>query len=473
VSTADARPDDPLRALGVLVVEGAQPEALAAAALAVARTTAVDRKVAIFDLAGAFPASAGDGLVDALRDGRALNGLARRVGPPEREWFAVGRGPERPDAAVVTHARWPRLVAGIRSTGALLVILVPRELPGAETLMALADRAVSLPLEPGADASAGRAAPPAPPAPAHHAGPVAAAVEHAETEAAWEAEPAPEEDAGAEDDALPPIPLARSLAAPTEAAPPRRRRRIGRWILLALVLGGAGWGTRDRWMPVLTQQWTAWRAGAAGDSTRTDSLALASDSARPILPPPLPDSLALAPPPPDTLLLPAVVNPEDSARSVAWAVELVATNDRADANLRLVSAGAALSAASVVPVLTGGDATQLYLVVSGAFPDRAAAEQYRARLRGSGVLLPGEGVVTRLPFAIRLDTGLGPAVARARAREWTDRGVAAYPLLDDSSGVAAVYTGAFATPDQAVLLLTALRGAAPDAALAYRVGRTF
>jgi hypothetical protein len=73
---------------------------------------------------------------------------------------------------------------------------------------------------------------------------------------------------------------------------------------------------------------------------------------------------------------------------------------------------------------------------------------------------------------VRLATDLSPADARVQVQAWVIRGVAAYALLDEM-GRAAVYTGAFASPDQAVPLLAALRDEAPGAALAFRVGRSF
>jgi hypothetical protein len=175
---------------------------------------------------------------------------------------------------------------------------------------------------------------------------------------------------------------------------------------------------------------------------------------------------------PDTLPVAIVANPADSSLAAVWGVELVATNDRADANLRLASAGTALSAGTLSPVLLGSDPLPLFKVVGGAFTDRAAAERLRDQLRASEVLSPETGMVARVPYAIRLDTALSLTEARVRAREWAGRGTAAYALVADD-GRATVYAGAFASPEQAVLLLAALRDDWPAAVIAFRVGRSF
>jgi hypothetical protein len=171
------------------------------------------------------------------------------------------------------------------------------------------------------------------------------------------------------------------------------------------------------------------------------------------------------------MALPAVVNPKDSARAAQWGVELVATNDRTDANFRLAEHGA-LPAGTVSPVLLGGDAAPWYKIVAGAFVDRMAAEHLRAELRRVGTLEGEAGVVSQVPYALRLDTALSPAIARVRAAVYVQRGVAAYALLDDD-GRATIYAGAFATPEQTVVLIATLRTAGMTPALVFRVGRTY
>jgi hypothetical protein len=152
-------------------------------------------------------------------------------------------------------------------------------------------------------------------------------------------------------------------------------------------------------------------------------------------------------------------------------VELEATNDRTDANFRL-AAKSPLPAGTVSPVLLGGDAAPWFKIVAGAYVERNAAELLRTSLRQDGKLEKGAGVVARVPLALRLDTALTPATAKARAASYLTRGIAAYALQRDD-GLVTVYTGAFATPEQAVLLLAELRSAGLKPDLAFRVGRTY
>ena len=421
-------PAEALQDLHALLIEGGDVETLARAALTTARATAPTRRVAIFDLAGAFAATPGQGLVSALREGRSLNHLARPIGEGGREWFVVGRGPEPADDAVVSHERWPKLVAGFRSAGALLIILVPRELSGGSRLMELADRAVSLP--PAFEGYA-EPDPEVPPS-----------------------EPDTAADENDDDLALPPI----VLTHPPE--PPQPPRRVPRAVVvfgaLCVVLVAV---LSPRLIALVRPPSTVPDAEAVADSVALAQLV--ADSALPA-PAVIPDTLPVA----------IVANPADSSLAAVWGVELVATNDRADANLRLASAGTALSAGTLSPVLLGSDPLPLYKVVGGAFTDRAAAERLRDQLRASEVLSPETGMVARVPYAIRLDTALSLTEARVRAREWAGRGTAAYALVADD-GRATVYAGAFASPEQAVLLLAALRDDWPAAVIAFRVGRSF
>ncbi len=396
--------------LGVIAVVGTVPRSLAVLAERIAGSVAPDRRVAIFDLAGAFPAARGEGLIAAFRDGRSLSALAQPFGPSDREWFVVGRGPERDDDAIARHPRWAKLIAGFRSTGALLILLVPRSLPDVEWLTDQVDRVIASP-DPAATAAA-----------------VAAAARPASPGEAPEAAARPTGWRG---------PVARPLALLTVAA-----------LLAVVYLQPWRWGT----------------AGPTSDELADADARRAMVAATPAPPP--------APVASDTILLPEVVNPSDSSVAARWGVILFATNDRTDANLRLESAGADATAGSVAPVVVAADGTLLYRVVAGAFTDRADAEALRTRLRDAGHLPPTAGLVERMPYAVQLETALGVAEARQRARAWMARGVAAYALADVERG-ASVYTGAFESPEQAALLLAALRDEAPGAVLAFRVGRSF
>ena len=472
--------------LSVLLLVGDSIVSLAATARGVADGSAGARRVAIFDLAGAFGLFDHDGLVAAFREGRSQHALAGPLCDGEDNCFVVPRGPGQLDDAFARHERWPRLVAGFRDTGALLIIAARSDFAGLDSLSQLADQSLCL-LEredssrlvqwPPSDADlfADFAPPPAPrdtipshvelmseSAPTDFAPPGAGEVTEAigppppfgEERSLEEelAEEQREEPVWAPDDAPPdptprksPPPLVRITPASTMSRI-RARRRIS-WVALGtvLILSMGGW------------YWARGR-GRNTPGANSPQSALATNT----VPAALPDS---------AFTLPALINPGDSARSSAWAVELVATNDRTDALSRLEDNNA-LAAATVSPVLLGADGGTWFKVIVGAYVDRAGAEYMRATLRQGGTIDAEAGVVARAPYALRLDHGLTRDAAKARVVRYVARGVAAYALIDDSSR-ASVYTGAFASPDQAVILLAELRAAGIEPALAYRVGRTF
>ncbi len=390
-----------LHDLAVVALVGANPRSLAVMAERVAEAAAADRRVAIFDLAGAFPAARGEGLLAAFRDGRSLSALARPIGPDDREWFAVGRGPEHDDAAIARHPRWAKLIAGFRATGALLILLLPRSLADIEWLTDQVDRVIAAPS-------------PAAPAPAR----------------------------------------------PSAPTPARTRGRVGVLVVLSLTLAAILVWNAD----LLPRRSARVSPDAVADAEARRALASSAVPAA--------AAVVAAGVAPDTVEVPDVANPADSAVAAHWGVVLFATNDRTDANLRLESVGANLTAGSIAPIVVGADGTRLYRVVAGAFPDRAGAEALRSQLRDAGHLPPTAGLVERMPFAIQLESALAVADARQRTRAWMARGVAAYALLDVERGVS-VYAGAFESPEQGALLLAALRVEAPGAVLAYRVGRSF
>jgi hypothetical protein len=110
--------------------------------------------------------------------------------------------------------------------------------------------------------------------------------------------------------------------------------------------------------------------------------------------------------------------------------------------------------------------------VIGAYADRSTAELMRSTLRQVGTIDPDAGAVTRVPYALRLDTALSPGAARSRADEYVARGIAAYALMQDDTR-ATIYAGAFSSPQQAVGLLAELRAAGLSPQLAFRVGRSY
>ncbi len=88
------------------------------------RTLLVDCFVDAPQLHSAVGASGDDGIVDAFEYGASLNRIAQPQ--PGSELFFVPTGTFAADpAALLANPRWPRLAAGFRHEGALLVLFVP------------------------------------------------------------------------------------------------------------------------------------------------------------------------------------------------------------------------------------------------------------------------------------------------------------------------------------------------------------
>jgi hypothetical protein len=174
---------------------------------------------------------------------------------------------------------------------------------------------------------------------------------------------------------------------------------------------------------------------------------------------------------PDTLTVPNVVNPQDADRAAIWGVELRVTNDRDDARFWMEQHGS-LPAATVSPLWVELDPLPWHSVIAGAARTRDEAVDFRTALRRAGVIDYEDGVIARVPFALRIEAGLAPAQAQTRVGQLRADSIDAYALRDND-GTAAVYTGAFALPEQSVHLLVELRRKNLNPVFAYRVGRTY
>jgi hypothetical protein len=348
------------------------------------------------------------------------------------------------------NERWPRLVDGFRASGALLILVAPEDLNVARALAQHADVSRSL-VQRGDEFALDPLFPvraSLPPADAAPAPPVDA------TTGA--------ENVGESSDKA--MPVAESPS--TDVVPVDDEDRSG---------------ARTSFAPLVTQRRTSRREfhiavasiaivmtfGALvlfkflPRNTATDASAASAGFGKDVE----------VNPTADTVVVPAVVNPADAQNAAEWAVELEATNDRTDANLRLARTGA-VAAKTVTLVSFGDDPAPWYKIVVGAFSDRSGAELLRSMMRRTGTLDGDAGVVARVPYALRLDAGLTQSAARSQAEAYAARGIAAYALVGDD-GHAAVYTGAFASPEQAVLLIAELRAHNVESVLAYRIGRTY
>lgn len=176
--------------------------------------------------------------------------------------------------------------------------------------------------------------------------------------------------------------------------------------------------------------------------------------------------------PADTVRVSDPVNPLDSAAAAQFAVELVATNTAAGANLWIRERGNQLAGLTVSPVSLGVAASRWHKVIAGAWRDRAGADSLLAALRAENVLRAGAGAVVRVPLALLLEADVPRGAANARVAALAARGVSAYALVQDDGSVR-LFAGAFETAAAAVPLDADLRAAGLAPQLAYRTGRTF
>ena len=129
--------------------------------------------------------------------------------------------------------------------------------------------------------------------------------------------------------------------------------------------------------------------------------------------------------------------------------------------------------ATYAPVTRGADRGTWYKVTTGAYVDRAKAEQLLTFLRQRGLVPNGWGTVVRAPYALQIGTAPSKTQAAPVIADYQSRRVPAYGLVQRDSTVR-IYAGAFDTPDEAALFRAALKSTKNiDATLAYRVGRAY
>lgn len=447
------RAGEALDAANLVLVLGNDTRLTALSALGIARAQATRRRVALGDLLGdAEPlqqllnSDDPHGLADSFVYGVSLNKIARPV-PQYGELYILPSGSEVPAYEdIFTNARWRRLAAGFRETGALLVIAAPASAAHVVDVIDLADGAflVGDAEVPGLEGEKllGRIQPTAMPNEDPAPLPVVAT-----DIAAPAAEPIAESEAPVFFDR--PRPWWGRLPVPPAAA------ALG--LILAIGLAGLGvWfanrpfaSTND---PVsVRRRQTSSAAGTVPstlDSIRVDSTAL-RDSAM---------TAALTP-----------ANPADSSGAAAFGVVIARFNTQAGAIYWLQKEGPDLPSPTFAPVLVQG--ATWYRAMAGSYPYQAQADSLRAALRAQGQLRGDLGDVVRAPFAFLVDSVKSAAVP-GMLKYFADRGQPVYALRQ-TDGSARLYAGAFETPQQAALFLDAIRTSGIRPVLVYRLGRVY
>ena len=336
-------------ALVALVTMANDPPWAAKAAWDIARIAARDgRRVALVDLCLENPAlhemvglHATEGIVDAFEYGVSLNKAAHEV----TGVFIIPAGSEtaHPDE-VYAHARWPKLQAGFRSEGALLLALLP--LTGLAQLSAAPDGALVLaPEGVGPEFALPRDVP------------LLGVVRDR-----W-------------------LPSSPRVSPPSMTVPVTDRRCRGLRIALAALVVAAlavgGWAL----------------------------LARARESGF-LVPPPLP-APAPAPAPAHSSPLPAPTHATIAkADTLGWTIQLAAyaSLEKALAHADQLAADAGVPAL-VTPVPQSGNGPVWYRVLAGSYATRAAAGTARAALWHRGVAGEGVGDLLLAPYSYHAPAG--------------------------------------------------------------------
>ena len=145
---------------GAVVVLGRDPIGTACVALGFAQALQDTRRVAIVDLIGdveplrrLLPATEVPGILDGFVHGVSLNRIALPVNASRNLFLLPSGSTEIATEEILASPRWERLAKGFHEVGALLVIAVLADAPGAESL-ALANAVGALATRaPGAQAS--------------------------------------------------------------------------------------------------------------------------------------------------------------------------------------------------------------------------------------------------------------------------------------------------------------------------------
>ena len=422
-----------LDAVHVVLVLGDDPRRTALAALGVARAQSSHRRVALGDLLGdAEPIQQllnGEdlhGLSDSFVFGVSLNKIAQPV-PQYGELYVLPSGAEVPAYEdIFTNARWKRLAAGFRETGALLVVAAPAHAAHVADVVGLADGAILVGEAQLADVNVdkllGRVRAPEP---------------------NEDATPAPDDVAIATGSPAPP--WWRRLPVPPAAA--------GVGLALAIALGGIG-------------VWLAARPLASGHEPSTVVRRRNMGAAAGAVPSTL-DSLHADSAGARATLIPA--NPGDSAAAAGYVVLLARFNTLGGVQIWLQANQRDLPGATFSPIIVRGE--RWYRALAGSYATRAEADSLLAVLRQQGQLGAGYGEVLRAPLSFLVDSVKADAVP-AMLKYFAGRGQAVYALRQ-ADGSARLYADAFESPQEAALFIDEVRSSGIRPVLVYRIGRVY
>ncbi len=440
-----------------ILVTGKDPVAAARAALGIGRAQSRTRRVAIGDLVGDVEPLqrlvTGDdphGIVDSFLYGVSLNKIARQV-DETGALFVMPSGTEPVVTAdIMRNERWRRLAAGFREVGALLVLVASSDSEWVHELASMLDGVVvvgdaaSVLSVPRNSVLAHVDAPPPPPVVPDMPDALVERVPQATTKPSPVVLPAQDV---VEKRVLTPFP-ARTL--PGVSKP-------------VLIGAGVAVAALAAWFALGRKPSTPATPAAPSTSAVNvpDSAGVATNTASPAATSQLDSATALR-----------VANPQDSLKSAAYGVVIVATNDEAQALARWADLGLNLPAGTVSMVRIRGERGRFFQMQAGAFPRARQADSLLGALRASGKLKADAGRVVATPYALVLESKVSRRAAQNVADGYGQRQIAAYPLLQ-ADGSATIFVGAFESPDQALPLMNELKSKGVGSTLYYRTGRSF
>jgi hypothetical protein len=420
---AGSRVGGALDGANAVVVIGHDPIATASVALGLARAQSAHRRVAVGDLIGDVAPlrelvtdDDPHGLTDAFLYGVSMNKIARQIDTIGNLHVLPSGSESVVQEEILRNDRWRRLASGFHEVGALLIVAAPAAIPGIEALIAMLDGVV---LVGGAES------------------------------------PVPNARVFAEVSSTPrrstQRPVQRKIVGLPEVVVPQRRRWI-RPVAAAAVIAT---------LAVLLGRNYLTSAPSTTPGLRRDSAA-ASDSLVGSAPAVIDSSPPLV-----------IANPADSANVSPFAVQIAMIDTEDGAAMRVRAGAGDFPVGTYAPVTRGTDRGTWYKVVTGAYVDRAKAEQLLTFLRGRGLVPQGWGSVIRAPLALEIATAPSGTEAAALIADYQSRKVPVYGLLQRDGSVR-IYAGAFENPDEAALFKSALKTTKNiDATLAYRVGRAY
>ena len=449
-STDEALVDEGLR-LGstiddanLVLVLGEEPRRTALVALGVARAQAQRRRVALGDLLGdaepiqqLLDTDDPHGLADSFVYGVSLNKIARAV-PQYGDLYVLPSGSEVPEyEEIFTNARWRRLIAGFRETGALLVVAAPSDASHVADVVQLGDGAILVGAAGLADVEPTKVL--------GRAGVVVLPNE----------KPAPVSEPTSEE-----LPPAAALPEAAEMLRPRWRPRIASSGAIAGIVVAIGLAAIAIWFmarPLGRRSTDEVRGGstvsAAAGTLPSTRDSLHTDSA---------NMTGAAP-----ALTPA--NPADSLGAASYSVVIARYNTKRGVESWLQSNLHGAPGATFAPEIVHGQTW--YRAIAGAYPTRAQADSLLGTFVSQGVSRPDSNNLIRAPFAFLLDS-VKPEAVQVLLKYYADRAEPVYALRQ-SDGTVRLYWGAYESPEAAGLDLEAVRIAGVRPVLVYRIGRVY